>query len=356
MVSYKILDVEIKKLEARRKAYKDEILTVISEEPRYKVAYHYNCCDGIVSCALFKKIFEKENLVYIPIDYSLLSTKETRTKIIKSNWYAIVDLEPFNENELELYVDHHISAVNKHINARKIHFEAGAPSASYILNKCYNDILPPHLKELAKMTLITDTASYKIPAPLEMEEDENDFTYDSKIWFLEDACKTTFGLKDHDIITDILYKQGWAGLWDLSNLETKGIQSRIFYLREGRKSAYKISQELEISEFMILIDHAMHFNITYIAHELMHRGATGVAYLTQYPDFIRISLRLSKKLSEKEIDYYRVDHLANSMGGGGHKPASGAQLDSLDLAIKKIEQWAQEKNLKTKIVDLRNMA
>ncbi|MHA1398988.1 MAG: hypothetical protein ACTSQE_01340 [Candidatus Heimdallarchaeaceae archaeon] len=343
----------VKDILNQREEYKKEVLEVLRSNPRPKVAYHYNCCDGIVSCSITKKIFEGKDLSYLPIDYSLLVNKKVRREFVKSNWYAIVDLEPFSENELKLYSDHHISAVGKYINAQKIFFEAGAPSTSFLLNKAFSSSLPDYIKELAEMTEITDTASYTIPPPIELEESVEDFNYDTKIWFLEDACKTTFTLRAHDVITDILSTKGWIGLWEKDKKEVMSIHERIRNLRFGRKKAYEVSQQLEISDFVILIDRPMHYNITFIAHELMHRGAKGVAYLTEYPDATRISLRLSKQLDDEQIEKYRVDLLAKEMNGGGHKPASGAQTKNIRDAIEKITAWTTKMNLENTIVDLR---
>ncbi|UJG42195.1 MAG: hypothetical protein K9W46_07215 [Candidatus Heimdallarchaeum endolithica] len=346
--------MEISDIQKQRKEYRNKVLSELKKKKTMKVAYHYNCCDGIVSGAIVKKLFEKnQKLVYLPIDYSLLNNPNLREKFEKANWFAIVDLEPFNLNEMELYVDHHISAVGKLINARKIFFEAGGLSTSYLLSKNYSSVLPDYMIELAKMTEITDTASYSIPPPIELESSLDDFNEDTKIWFLEDACKTAFTLEDHAILTDILSKKGWIGLWDFNDPNVEFIHKKISNLRYGRKKAHDVSQEIEIADFVILIDRPSHYNITYIAHEVMYRGAKGTAYLTEYPDITRISLRLSKKLTDEQIDFLRVDKLAKTMNGGGHKPASGAQLESTDEAVKRISSWAKKMKLSVNIVDLR---
>ena len=41
------------------------------------------------------------------------------------------------------------------------------------------------------------------------------------------------------------------------------------------------------------------------------------------------------------------------MGGGGHKGASGAEMESLEPTLEIIKSWAKEINLEIKIVDLR---
>ena len=58
----------------------------------------------------------------------------------------------------------------------------------------------------------------------------------------------------------------------------------------------------------------------------MKRGAKGAAYITEYPNEVKISLRLSKSLSSKKIIKYRVDALAQSMSGGGHMGAMAHEM------------------------------
>ena len=68
---------------------------------------------------------------------------------------------------------------------------------------------------------------------------------------------------------------------------------------------------------------------------------------------MRGAFRLSKVLSIEEIDKYRVDLLAQSMSGGGHKPASGAETETLEEALTKIKIWGKSLNFKMETVDLR---
>ncbi|MCG3227492.1 MAG: hypothetical protein H7645_11290, partial [Candidatus Heimdallarchaeota archaeon] len=45
--------------------------------------------------------------------------------------------------------------------------------------------------------------------------------------------------------------------------------------------------------------------------------------------------------------------LAQSMDGGGHKPAAGAETDNLEIVVEKIESWCEMKGLAISFVDLR---
>ncbi|MCK5410115.1 MAG: hypothetical protein KAJ30_07605, partial [Candidatus Heimdallarchaeota archaeon] len=131
------------------------------------------------------------------------------------------------------------------------------------------------------------------------------------------------------------------------------IQNRVRKLRMSRKRAFDIAQRIEKTDFVIIIDRPVHYNLSFIAGEAMKNGAIGVAYITEYPNDVKISFRLSKALSTEEIDKFRVDLLAQSMSGGGHKPASGAETETLEEALTKIENWAKNLNFEMEIIDLR---
>ncbi|MBY9001294.1 MAG: hypothetical protein KGD64_10290 [Candidatus Heimdallarchaeota archaeon] len=329
----------------RKERYKKDILELLDTKER-KVAYHFNCPDGIVSAAIMRYLYSLENLEFIPIDYALLKNKEIANKLKNANWFAIVDLEPFNIKTLEYFFDHHISNENKEINAKKHVFEAGAPSAASLIGEYFLSLLPDFLLELAKMTEITDTASYSTPPPLELEEEFTQ-SWDRKIWLLEDACKTAFSVHQHGELVEILANEGLKGVF-------KGnIQKRVKKLRTSRKRAFDIVHEIKKTDFVIIIDRPVHYNISFIAGEVMKNGSIGAAYITEYPDEVKISFRLSKALSDKEIDKFRVDLLAQSMSGGGHKPASGAETETLEEALTKIEHWGKNLNFDIETIDLR---
>ncbi|MHA1516879.1 MAG: DHHA1 domain-containing protein, partial [Candidatus Heimdallarchaeaceae archaeon] len=109
------------------------------------------------------------------------------------------------------------------------------------------------------------------------------------------------------------------------------------------------AQEIVITDFIILIDDPLHYNTAAISSELQKRGVKGVAYLTVYPEETKVSLRLNRALSIKDVEKYRVDLLANTMSGGGHKGASGAEMENLDETLKIIKTWINEVNLNMKI-------
>jgi len=331
-----------------RKRYSKELDALLDREEE-KVAFHYNCTDGIVSATLVKSTFKEKELLFLPIDYVLLNANDSLSqKITNNQWFAIVDLSPFNANTAKLYVDHHISNVGQRFNAQRVYFVAGAPSTAYLFDKHCNTNLPDFLKELVKMTEITDTASYKINAPYEFKKEQSEYSWDEKIWLLEDACKTAFTIAEHKELIEILNTKGWEGLWKTSILK------RIKVLRGKRKEANKIVSNASAADLVLIIDKPDHYSIGYITHELLHKGAKVGIYATTYDDYVKLSLRLSKRLSEDEINYYRVDNLAKRMNGGGHKPASGCQTKTLDEAIKIIKEWATNKKLSIAIIDLRD--
>jgi len=337
---------KIEDLLKRKDQYRNEIISLI-KRPEDKVAYHFNCPDGLISAAIFRYLFSTKELVYIPFDYALFKDKEIIIETSKTNWFAIVDLEPFNSKPAEYFIDHHISNKEKEMDAKHVKFEAGAPSAAYLIEKIFSSQLPDYIKELVDISKITDTASYEIPAPLSLQEDPTSLSWDEKIWFLQDACKTTFSIKDHDELIEILAFEGWKGLWK------ENILQRVKNLRQTRKKSIETAQRIVITDFIVIIDHPLHLNLAFIANEVMKRGAIGAAYLTEYPSEVKVSLRLSRSLSEELVEKYRVDLLAHSMAGGGHKGASGAEADNVGRVLEKIGKWSKEVGLCMSIVDFR---
>jgi len=281
------------------------------------------------------------------LDYALFRERDIIEEIASTNWFAVVDLEPFHTNTSEYFFDHHISNEGKIINSKKIHFVAGAPSAAYLIEKVFSDSLPEYLKELVKISKITDTASYKIPPPLELQEEFLDLNWDEKIWYVEDLCKTTFTVNEHDKLLEILSTQGLEGLWKPDLIK------RVKNLRQTRRDSIEIAKDIKITDFIIIVDEPAHYNLAFVAREVQNKGALGVAYISVYPDETKISLRLNKKLTDEQREKYRVDLLAQSMGGGGHKPAAGAETDNLEVAIEKIKSWGRKKELNLSFVDLR---
>ncbi len=341
--------MSVKKLKehtAKKEKSKKEILQ-LSAKPQQKVAYHFNCPDGLISATLIHFLFNDKELVFIPLDYALFKEREIIDKIADANWFAIVDLEPFHTNTTEYFFDHHISNVGKVIKANNIYFVAGAPSTAYLIEIIFSDSLPEHLKELVEISKITDTASYEIPPPLELQDDFVELSWDEKIWFVEDLCKSTFTIQGHDEIIKILSSEGLKGLWKPE------LVNRVKNLRQSRKSSMIIAEEIKITDFVILIDNPLHYNLAFVAREVQKRGALGAAYITVYPTEVKISLRLNKKLSEEQKEKYRVDLLALTMNGGGHKPAAGAETNDLETAIEKIESWGRKKELAMSFEDLR---
>ena len=326
--------------------YRENVLRLLQDSSQ-KVAYHFNCPDGIISASIVSFIFSSMKLTFVPIDYPLLKDKVVKDNLDKTNWFAIVDLSPFNVKEIEFFFDHHISNTGHEIKAKKHVFDPQAPSAASLIAKFFSETLPDYLKELADITEITDTASYNTPPPLELKKNLKEFTWDEKIWFIEDVCKSTYTIKEHNQLIKILKEKGLQGLW------VDNIIERVRVLRQSRKEAVDIAEEIQIKDFTIIIDYPHRYNTAFIAGEIMKRGSKGAAYISVYPDNVKVSLRLSKLLKSEDVEKYRVDLLAEQMEGGGHKGAAGAELENLEQVMGKINSWTVELKLETVIVDLR---
>ena len=337
-----------------KKNYIFEIIDQL-ENGKDFIAYHGSCTDGSITAALLK-YFEAEK-IFIPLNYDVLKDKILRPFLIKQDWYAIVDLEPFNEKTLELFVDHHRSVIGSVINAKRIHFEVGSlgPSAAFVL---YNSLvglksIPEYLKKLVDVSKVTDTASFAIDPPTELVSGVDlSFidNFDRLCWFVQDATniEDNFSLKMNNEIVTGLSKEGIIYL--LSNKRIKAINK----IREKRITAYEFIKSLEITTLMTIINTPDNAIKQYIALKLGKMGVKVIAFLSQKENVVTISLRQSKLNRPDEIEFFRLDLLAklfSPTGGGGHAEAAGSISSSIEEAINVLKEWSREKKLDLSIVE-----
>ncbi|OLS20006.1 MAG: hypothetical protein HeimC3_42170 [Candidatus Heimdallarchaeota archaeon LC_3] len=341
-----------------KKQYFSEIIDLL-KKPGRKVAYHAFCTDGAISAALLKLVGEGD--IFVPLDYSIINNKILGPWLSVQEWYAIVDLKPINTTfTAELYVDHHISGLGAKFNAKRIHFETGktGPSGAFVLWKYMINKFkfPRYVKVLIEMSVITDTASYKTPAPITLFEKENyefsDDQLDSKrfhkaIWDLQDAL--TFENKTvnpNNLCVDLLAKGGLEIL-----LENEIIIKRINKHRSDRMLTLEFAKTLTATELTTIINPKTRNVQDFLVHYLTNNGAKVVVILKEDPfdKTCSISLRQSKLNQKSEKDKYRLDTFAKLFtgGGGGHIEAAGSHSNSLKEAIEIIETWSKEKELKS---------
>ncbi|MHA1984744.1 MAG: hypothetical protein ACW967_10340, partial [Candidatus Hodarchaeales archaeon] len=158
MTTKELVNEYISKLKnPETKQYAKEVMEQLEKGGR-KVAYHAFCTDGVISATLLKTAGEGD--IFVPLDYSLINNEVTGSYLSSLEWYAIIDLKPFNKSHTaDLYVDHHVSALGEKFNAKRIHFETGetGPSAAYVLWKYLknNMEIPSFITTLVEMSKIT---------------------------------------------------------------------------------------------------------------------------------------------------------------------------------------------------------
>lgn len=337
----------------KRQNYLDII--ELTENKGRRVAYHGPCTDGAISAALLKHLNEGE--VFIPLNYDILYDSTLRQYLRNLDWHAIIDLEPFNTNQIDLYVDHHRSVIGSPINARRIHFESGAsgPSAAWVLYQSQYEKFPFELQQLAEVSRITDTASYGISPPIEnvnlnsIESILEDF--DQLCWFIQDGI---FQDEEYSVASNNQMVEGLAihGLKLLINQDTI---DRINKLRENRKKTYEYADGLKITSLMILVNSQdKSFQQTLALYLGKRGGAKVIVFLNERENNVTISLRQSKNNSKEEIEKYRLDLLAKKLSpnGGGHAEAAGSATATLSDALLVIDNWGKEKKLEKQIIEL----
>ena len=158
--------------------------------PRPKVAFHASDADGIVSAVILKNLSPFRKYVYIPLGYQELRHPEFGSFLSCVEWKAVADLAPFHSNRISLYCDHHQTSKELPKNADLVLFQAGAPSASFLLGQHFYALLPAKIQLLAQLTVITDTASYTTPPPIELPKDLDQASEEDLAWLLDDLCRT----------------------------------------------------------------------------------------------------------------------------------------------------------------------
>ena len=318
------------------------------------VAYHASCPDGSITAALLRH-YEPEK-EFVPLDYNILKDKNLRNIICNQNWFAIVDLEPFNDKPMELYIDHHRSVIGKLIKANRIHFEVGkfGPSAAFVL---YNSLIgthevPNYLKELVEISKITDTASFAIDPPTELVSKEEKWhldDFDKLCWFVQDATniEDSFTLQKNNEMVFGLEHKGTGYL--LSDERIKSVNEQ----REKRLLGEKFISDLKVTDLMVIINVPDSTIKQFISLKLGKKGSKVIAFFSQKDNVVTISLRQSKSNTREEIEKFRLDLLAKRFNesGGGHAEASGSISPSIDDAIKIANEWAKDKKLEISVTE-----
>lgn len=319
------------------------------------LAYHFPCADGAASAALalasvpavHDPANKEETLVPVPLSYDVLKEPELREWLQGFEWDAVVDLEPFPMNRMRTYVDHHGSVVNLEMNADVVVYVADHPSAASLIasHQPFGKLGEIHM-QLAEISEITDTASFQIDPPMDVSHHIDESNQQEIAWLLNDAAFQSNSIKSSHRLVNALRDDGIAGLLRPEILEKAAI------LRTKRKKAVEAARRLEIKPMMILISKDSDFDLKSAIYYLMQNGAMVAVSVRVMPEIVKLSLRITKRATEAEVEKYRVDLLARTMSGGGHKPASGAATSTLDEALDKLQEWAASKSLELSISNM----
>ncbi len=231
------------------------------------------------------------------------------------------------------------------------------PSAAWVLYQSIkeNYSIPKEIVELVEVSRVTDTASFKIDPPIEHIQANHQIprynnNFDQYCWFIQDA---TFFDNDYTIKANIELVDAFAS--DLKTVLTnKSTIDRVNTRRNQRKLAYDFAASISIVPLMVIINSPNKTFQQTLALILGQNGAKIICFLNEKEDLVTVSLRQSKKNTKAEIENYRLDLLAKKINpsGGGHAEAAGSAIPDLNSGILIIREWANEKKLNMKLVDL----
>lgn len=315
--------------------------------PKAKIGFHSSDADGIVSAVILKNLNpEFQKAVFIPLDYQEIRHLEFGHFLKQLDWIAIVDLQPFNENEMLLYVDHHASNKKLRKLAKKIIFDENAPSTAFLLANQYKEILPKDLLTLAELTIITDTGDFQINPPTDLPSNFPS-SKQEQAWLLNDLCHTPDSRKEVLQLVEDLSVNG------LKILNNEWYRHRISHLRSVRKSSMELGDISEVSDVMIIIRGKKRVMTSALVHRLFERGVKITCVFFPGKEFTGLSFRVNPIIDNSEIDLYRVDLIASEFNGGGHPKAAGGRCESFSKAMGEVKDWIQGKNLSYQVYDLR---
>ncbi len=315
--------------------------------PKPKVAFHASDADGIVSAVILKNITPFRKMVFIPLGYQELRHPEFGSFLASVDWRAIADLAPFHGKRASLFCDHHQSSSEMPKNADLVIYQAGAPSASILLGEHFKSQIDPEIYHLAELTVITDTAGYSIPPPNKSPIDPLNASKEEKAWLLDDLCRTVETIEEILILVQDLSDQQL-------NIVTQTVyQDRLRALYNLRIKSFELAKEIAPADVVIVIQGKKKVLTSSLVYGLFQRQVKITCILYPGKRFTGLSFRINSIISDDILEEYRVDHLANQFSGGGHPRAAGGRANSLQEALKKLEEWINTKNLTLNVHDLR---
>lgn len=315
--------------------------------PKPKIAFHAADADGIVSAIIIKNLKEFQDSVFIPLQFQEIRHQKFGAYLRRLNWIAIVDLPPFNESLINLYCDHHHSNKSLAKSAGVVLFDENAPSTAYLLSKYFDNRLPDSLKQLADLTTITDTASFTIPPEEEIPANFADITRQEQAWLLEDICHTPESTEEVNTLFQDISNQG------VTVFRNEVYNQRIQSLRTLRKKSFKLGEQIEHADVIIIIRGREKIMTSALVHRLFEKGVKITCVIFPGKSFTGISLRVNPQVPILELERYRVDTLAKGFSGGGHPRAAGGRGTTLQKTMKTVIKWIQEKEFSHKQYDLR---
>ncbi|MFX0183113.1 MAG: hypothetical protein ACFE95_08545 [Candidatus Hodarchaeota archaeon] len=315
--------------------------------PKPKVAFHLADADGIVSAVILKSLGGKfQDTVFIPLDYQEIRHPKFGFFLKNLDWIAIVDLPPFNETEIYLYADHHLTNKEMTKHAKIILFDENSPSTASLLANYYKNRLSEFLYLLAELTTITDTANYTIEPPINTPS-SFPTSKQEQAWLLDDLCRTPGSTERALSLVHDLSRE------KLKIFENKVYKRRISERRTIRKKAMELGEAFDIADVILIVHGKEKIMKSALVHKLFNRGVKITCILFPGKQFTGISLRVNPQIPNSELDRYRVDLIATELSGGGHPRAAGGRGSSFKKTLKRIVNWAQEKHFNYQIYDLR---
>ncbi|MFW9778540.1 MAG: hypothetical protein ACFFE8_06765 [Candidatus Heimdallarchaeota archaeon] len=321
--------------------------------PQPKIAFHASDADGIICAAILKSCgvdeFKSANSIYIPLNYQQIKHPRFGRYLARVHWIAVVDLPPIQDlnDGVLLFCDHHLT--NKEVPkvAKEVLFDEEAPSAAKLLADHFQEALPSHIKTLAALTTITDTASYIIEPPVDVS-DEVPTDLSSQAWLIHDICESVKSPLEIIKLVDDLVERG------LTNALLLEYRGNVRKVREKRVETLHMVEEINLADVVLIVLGKRKISTTTLVQSLFSKGVKLTCFFYPGKVFTGLSFRVNSQLPQSEVESLRVDRITQQFSGGGHPRAAGGRSTSFSQALKKVKSWVTQKGMSYELYDLRD--
>ncbi len=280
-----------------------------------------------------------DKYTFEPLSPTEISKQTPKIKDLLLRKKIILDLPFFGANVVS-YFDHHITNQEKVPNSNyEGLLDISAASTCSVLQKFFQIPQNSEIQQLITIADIIDQAQFSTAPPhagaIKLS------TMDDLVWACNDLIKD---IRDENTLVELLesFNKKELTSW------LKQYQKHIINYRKRREESLTIKSKLQNTPILVIKNESrniqaegLHFSLA--AENSEYKMLILIDRINKFKKVkklqYRVSFRLNPKLSQEETDFLRVDLIAQELGGGGHKGAASALIQSLSKHHTQIISW-----------------